>query len=109
MKLVSLKRTDKEQPATTDPCCGMPGENPDYPWGTRIYLEEPELALLGITELPDAGTKVDLTGLAMVIGTTSETVDGGKIKRRLELQITDLALAKPTTPLSDRMYPASKT
>lgn len=104
--LVSMKRTPAEKQGDPDGCCVSDGhESPDYPWGLRLHLGDEQLAALGMTKLPPATTPVMLHAQAIVIGTSEETVDGGKPNRRLELQITDLAVMLPTKPAEDRMYP----
>lgn len=107
MKLASLKRSKEEQKPMDIPCCAD-GEQPDYPWGTRLSLGDEELAKLGLTELPAAGTPVAISAMGMIVSTSEDTVDGGKPNRRCEIQITDLAVSQPGIPLSDRMYPQKK-
>ena len=81
---------------------------PDYPWGLRLHLEEDQLAVLGIKSLPASGAPVGIEGTALVVGMGEETVDG-KVRRRLELQITDLALAAAGTNRYAAMYDADPT
>lgn len=97
MKLVSMKRKPEEKTKDSECCAPMDGEHPDYPWGLRIEIGDEQLAALGIKSLPAAGANVALEGVALVYGIAEEQVDGGETKRRLELQITDLALAAPGT------------
>lgn len=104
MKLVSMKRTDEQQHA--DPVC-CPGEQdmPDYPYGTRINLNDPELNALGLADLPPAGSPLKLAAVGIVMGVREEQVDG-KLHRSLEIQITELGLQKGDGPsIADRMYP----
>ena len=104
MKLISMKRKPEEKTKDTE-CCDSPhGEHPDFPWGLRINLAEEQLDALGIKSLPVAGAKVALEGVALVYSVGEETVDGGKTSRRLELQITDLALAAAGTSKYAAMY-----
>ncbi|BAM66435.1 hypothetical protein [Xanthomonas citri phage CP2] len=104
MKLVSMK---KEGGHGKDCCCcdAAPSgcSEPDYPWGTRISLEEDQIAALGLKSMPAVGAPVGVEAVAMVIGVNEEQRDG-KTFRRLELQITDLALAAAGTNKYARMY-----
>lgn len=104
MKLVSMK---KEGGHGHDCCCdkAVPSgcSEPDYPWGTRISLEEDQIAALGLKAMPAVGAPVGLEAVAMVIGVNEEQRDG-KTFRRLELQITDLGLAAAGTNKYAKMY-----
>ena len=104
MKLVSMK---KEGGHGKDcHCCeAAPAgcSEPDYPWGTRISLEEDQIAALGLKAMPAVGAPVGVEAVAMVIGVNEEQRDG-KTFRRLELQITDLALAAAGTSKYAAMY-----
>jgi hypothetical protein len=104
MKLVSMK---KEGGHGHDCCCnaGAPSgcSEPDYPWGTRITLEEDQLAALGLKAMPAVGAPVGVEAVATVIGVNEEQRDG-KTVRRLELQLTDLGLAAAGTGKYAAMY-----
>ena len=106
MKLVSMK---KEGGHGKDCCCCSTAPSgcsePDYPWGTRLNLDEDQIAALGITSLPAAGAPVGVEAVATVISVSEEQRDG-KTFRRMELQITDLALATTPAPKhAEVLYP----
>lgn len=104
MKLVSMKRDpDKDERDDGKDCCSD-AHQPDYPWGTQLRLEEEQLQKLGINDMPAAGARLQIGGEGEVIGYREETVDG-KVKRCLEIQITDLGLEGPSRPIAQRMYP----
>lgn len=104
MKLVSMK---KEGGHGKDcHCCEVAPSGcsePDYPWGTRINLEEDQIAALDLKAMPAVGAPVGVEAVAMVIGVNEEQRDGQTF-RRLELQITDLAIAAAGTNKFARMY-----
>lgn len=108
MKLVSLKRepSDKDD-ESKEACSPCMGEQPDYPWGTRLNLDEDQLEALGMAQLPNAGADVGGQFAGTVIGMREETVDG-KVRRSLEIQITDLGIAVAGPSMAERMYPTSK-
>ena len=93
MKQVSMKRSkaERENSASTV----MEGESPDYPWGLRITLNDEQLDALGLGRLPVVGGKVKIEATAAVQSVSDEAVDDGKRNRRVELQITDLAVEVP--------------
>lgn len=108
MKLVSLKREKSEKDnESKDDCSPCMGGQPDYPWGTRLNLDEDQLEALGMAQLPNAGADVGGQFAGTVIGLREETVDG-KVRRSLEIQITDLGIAVAGPSMAERMYPTSK-
>jgi len=102
MKLVSLKR-DAAEKADDHACSPCSSESPDYPYGTCLYLDEDQLDKLGIDSMPAAGASVGIEAIGTVKGVREEQVDG-KVKRSLEIQVTDLALAMATKSMAERMY-----
>lgn len=90
MKLFSMKRQkdEKNDDKACDPCHA---ESPDYPYGTRLNLEEDQLESLGLKAMPAAGAQIRIEGVGEVIGVREEQIEG-KIRRSLEIQITDLGL-----------------
>lgn len=108
MKLVSLKREKADKDEGHDGCspCADGGQ-PDYPWGTRIHLDEDQLEALGLAQLPNAGAPVGGQFAGTVIGMREETIDG-EVRRSLEIQITDLGLAMPAPSMAERMYGKKK-
>lgn len=91
-----MKLTPAEGAAETGEALEM--EKPEYPYGICLYLDEQALAKLGI-DLMDVGTKVSLSGMATVTGTSEREYQGGSHKT-LDLQITDLGL-EPGAEKSD--------
>lgn len=102
MKLTSMKRSPAERKADAEPTMA---DVPDYPWGLQITLGEEDLQQLGLDAMPRAGGPVALEAVATVTSVGEEEVDG-KPHRRIQLQITDLALAMSGDDTAGRMYPA---
>ncbi|MGG2044842.1 capsid staple protein [Burkholderia gladioli] len=91
--MISMKLTPAEakQEAGTAP---MDAEQPAYPYGLTICLDDEALAKLGITSLPDVGTPFTLTARVEVCSTSQyQNQDGAD--RNLSLQITDMELGPP--------------
>ncbi len=88
--LVSMKITKKEKKFLESP---ISADTPKFPWGLEINLQNEELAKLGITVLPELGTKGSLiANVTVTRASESEDQRNGKTKksRSLTLQITDL-------------------
>jgi hypothetical protein len=102
MKLVSLQLTKKE---AKDEATMVPDE-PRYPWGTSLHLDEDELKKLGIEEMPSVGTEFPITAVAKVTGTSErETQDGSRAT--LDLQIVKMALGdedEEQSPAAKKLY-----
>jgi hypothetical protein len=105
MKLVSMKRSDEAKDDAME-CKPCQGDMPDYPWGVRLNLDEEQLSQLGIGPMPTAGAVVLIEAKGMVTGMREEHIDG-KLRRGLEIQITELGLdTGGGKTLAERMYPA---
>lgn len=107
MKLHSLKRKPKDQEEHKEEVCSPCGDykEPDYPWGTKLCLDQESIAAMGLTFLPEAGSPISLSAVGIVALVSEESVEGGEKQQRLEIQITDLGLAMAERPMEDRMYP----
>lgn len=92
MELKSMKLPPPKPEAKSDPCCSTLYPQDEYPWGTRLHLQNESLDALGITDLPETETVVMITAKAKVIGVSSSATANDKKRRSVELQITDMAL-----------------
>lgn len=66
-------------------------EQPEYPYGLRIHLDQESLAKLGITEMPEVGKTFTLQAHVQVVSVSQYENDEGK-SREMGLQITDMDL-----------------
>jgi hypothetical protein len=88
MDMVSMKR-DVVKEYTLG---GVDPTPSPYPYGLSICLDEDSIGKLGLIALPMVGEKMTLTAKVEVRGVSmSESAGRGK-DRRVELQITDMAL-----------------
>lgn len=85
LKLPKGKRNDEQYPIADD----YPRE--EYPYCTRIELENASLDALGIKELPEVGSVLMMECKVKVIG-ARQSANSTKTTRILELQITDMDL-----------------
>lgn len=92
---VSMRRSAKEKKREESPMATSPGR--DYGWGLSVNLDHDHIAKLGMKELPAGGSKVKIMAHARVTRSSEESDEGGKPRRGMSLQITHLALDKPST------------
>jgi hypothetical protein len=94
-KMVSMQLSKKE--AKEEAPCATPDDQPRYPYGTSLYLDEDSLKKLGMEEMPSVGTEFPLMAIAKVTGTSErETQDGSR--KTLDLQITKMAIGSDDKP-----------
>ncbi|KVE27249.1 hypothetical protein WS67_12165 [Burkholderia singularis] len=100
MNLVSMKLTPAEAKTeagegTALAALAAPEDQPAYPCGLTIYLDDEALAKLGMTALPDVGTPLTLVARVEVCSKSQyQNQDGTDTS--LSMQITDMALAPET-------------
>lgn len=98
-KLVSMELTDDEKIDRLATCAPALKDQPDYPWGLRINLDEcciSKLEAAGLEGEPDVGDYIDLRCFARVTSKSADETDGG-MRRRYELQIEQMALEDEST------------
>jgi hypothetical protein len=85
--------------------CAPTSDNsgPKYPWGLAIYLDDDALAKLGITTLPDVGTRMQLTAWVDVTSNSQRQNQDGKTVT-MDLQITDMDLTGGGPPAASVLY-----
>lgn len=88
MKLPPRKPTAEEKlyPTMCDP-----SNDPEYPYGLCINLDEQQLAALGMKDLPKVGASITIEATANVTSVSENETQGGT-RRSLSLQITELGL-----------------
>lgn len=98
MQLVSMKKSPEEMRESKDTaCCAPESDQPAYPYGLRIDLNDETLAKLGVTELPAVGTTMKLMALVEVTSASQYESKDGK-DRTICLQITDMAVDSGAAP-----------
>lgn len=105
MDLTSMKSPPADKGSLLVPDV-MADSPPEYPYGLRIHLEQPELAKLGITELPAPGEPYELHAVAVVESVSAHDSQEGKPSRTLSLQITDLAVVRKQVTTAGSLYGA---
>jgi hypothetical protein len=98
MAMISMKQEAEREE--------MPGEieyeEPMYPYGLCIRLEQDQMEKLSITTLPSVGTEMTITAKVFVKGTSAYETQGGK-DMSMELQITDMEIgASDNAPTAER-------
>lgn len=97
MNLVSMKLTPDEAQteASEGTAMAAPEDQPAYPCGLSIYLDDEVLAKLGMTALPDVGAPLMLMARVEVCSKSQYENQKGT-DTSLSLQITDMSLAPET-------------
>lgn len=101
----SMARTPAEKEAEARRLEDGPDGQDTYPWGLEISLTDIELGKMGNPDM-QVGQAVDLSGVASV-ESISEEEEGGQMRKRIRLQITDLdvsARARTDAERADRMF-----
>jgi hypothetical protein len=98
MAMISMKQEAEREE--------MPGEieyeEPMYPYGLCLRLEQDQMEKLSITTLPSVGTEMTITAKVFVKGTSAYETQGGK-DMSMELQITDMEIgASEKAPTAER-------
>lgn len=104
--MISMKMT-AEEAKDCGAICTQDGDDkgPAYPYGLCIYLDDKALAKLGITTLPDVGTKMTLHAVVEVTSNSQRQTQDGKTVN-MDLQITDMELSTEVEKSSaQRAYP----
>jgi hypothetical protein len=102
MALTSMKLSADEA-KEMDSCVPTDG-GPAYPYGLAIYLNDEVLKKLGMSTMPDVGTKLTLQAVVEVTGNSQRQTQEGKTVC-MDLQITDMELTAPAGDQAQRMYP----
>lgn len=89
MKLHSMKLTAKEQEKTQP--ASVLAEQPRYPWGLGLHLDDETLDKLGIG-LPELGKTLLLQARVKVTGAMAQETEGSGKSRQAQLQITDMGI-----------------
>lgn len=89
MELKSMKLSAVEVKEMMEPTAM---EEPRYPWGLRITLDNEALQKLDLLAMPAVGESLMLHARVHVCRVSKSEVEGEEKRRDLELQITDLAL-----------------
>jgi len=102
--MTSMKMTAQEVKADT--VITKEDNKPRYPWGLRVDLNDDSLSKLGITNLPAVGEKMNLMATVEVTSVSSHS-SGNNNRKSVELQITEMALEKPSkkNDAANTLYP----
>jgi len=105
-KLVDMKKTKK---AITEQRSISVNE-PEYPFGLNVDLDTESLEKLGIKENPKSGEKMTLLAKVEVTSESKNTSLKGKDRRRVSLQITEMALGPDAPKLTsgEKLYGGTK-
>lgn len=98
-RMINMKKSVAEKlDSDAVACAPMSGE--DYPWGLSISLGNDELEKLDLDGDCTAGDTIDLRAFAKVTSVSVREINGRQ-ERRIELQITDLAVESEEEEVRD--------
>lgn len=102
MKLVDMKNTPreiKEDKGEVGPATGA--YVPDkYPYGTRVTIEDDQLDGFDLSGIA-MGTTVSMQAICKVVEFSIRERSDGKVRKRLELQITKMGLEPDAKEVKD--------
>ncbi len=106
MKDMSL--TADEAKEYNNICCTSEGDGPKYPWGLTLNLENATLKKLGMDDLPQVGTKMNMMAVVEVVSVGQRQERDGDRRTELALQITSMELQRPQgdADLAAKMWPS---
>lgn len=90
--MVDMMLTPEELKEQYGPPTVLADEQEKYPWGLRLNLSADELEKLGIDKLPEVGEPFTIEAVGYVCDVSQSETEGGKPRRSLCIQITDLEL-----------------
>lgn len=100
MKLVDMKRTKAEiKERDTIRCEPLGGEQ--YPYGTRITLENEAIDKIGLDSLPKVGSKVTVQAMGVITSVSSNESSTGRKDRRIEIQLQKLGVEPGAASMKD--------
>lgn len=91
MAMISMKMSSEERSEYEN---GYKMEEPEYPYGLCIDLDDDSMEKLGITTLPEIGTEMTITAKVVVKSVSSSQYEGSDKESRMSLQITDMEIGK---------------
>lgn len=92
MALTDMKLTADEAKSALGCCEPASDGGPRYPYGLTIYLDDETLKKLGMTDMPDVGTVLNLAATVEVTSNSQRQTQEGKTVN-MDLQITAMELA----------------
>jgi hypothetical protein len=103
--MVSLKMTDAQAKAEG---YGKPEDikPPEYPWGTRLTVNNDVVKALFPGGMPKIGAEMPVSGKVRVTGVVEEDRQGEPPRLSVDLQMTELDVVRDEKPnVAERMYP----
>lgn len=93
MAMVNMKMSREERAESQ----AIAMDQPDYPYGLCIDLDDDALTKLGITDMPKVGTEIMFRAKATVKSTGENQYEGQDKESRMSLQITDMEIGESMT------------
>jgi len=91
MSLVNMKMSSEERGEYST---ANQIQEPSYPYGLSIDLDDGSMEKLGITALPKVGSEMMITAKVVVKSVSSNQYEGSDAESRMCLQITDMEIGQ---------------
>lgn len=103
MKNMAMSAEERKEYGAISPTDS--GKGPKYPYGLCLCLNDGSLEKLGVTSLPEVGTRIHIMAVAEVTRVASNQQAGGDAESSVDLQITDMELAPAITDdAAEKLY-----
>lgn len=102
MQLIDMAKSPEQVEEESKPYEPGPENVPKYPYGLCLYLDEEALARLGLDGDADVGDGLHFMAMAKVTSASATEKADGSTCRRVELQITHMALGEDHNEKVDR-------
>ena len=93
MAMVNMKMSREERKESME----VAMDQPEYPYGLCIDLDDDALTKLGITDLPKVGATIMFKAQAKVKSVSASEYEGSEAESRMSLQITDMEIGESMT------------
>lgn len=104
MKNIAMTPEEAKEYSGMSPAAG---DEPKYPYGLNICLNDSTMKKIGMDKLPEVGTTVLIQALAVVSSVRQSQQQDGDKESGVDLQITDLEVTpgEPKKAAADVLYP----
>jgi hypothetical protein len=98
MKMVNMALKAEKEGKSESCCCAAPccceSDKPRYPWGLQLRLENEQLDVLGMGEMPKTGGMMMVSCTVKVTQCGEEEREGAEPARNVSLQIIEMGMEK---------------
>lgn len=103
LKSMKMTKADREDQY---PKASASVDEPSYPYGLTLHLDDAVIKKLGLGDMPDAGDNIVVLAKATVSSVSENEQAGGGKRRSMSIQITDLGIGAESDAkkASEKLY-----